>query len=62
MGYCSRCCDLDTYSRVKRGKKKERKRAEFMNLDSISGHFLVFYREHRRVQAARASVRTSATS
>lgn len=21
MGYCSRCCDLDTYNRVKRGKE-----------------------------------------
>nr|XP_012420430.1 PREDICTED: colipase-like protein 2 [Odobenus rosmarus divergens] len=33
-----------------------------MNLDYIFGHFLVFYREHQKVQVVRASVRTSATS
>lgn len=33
-----------------------------MNLDYISGHFLVFYREPQKVQATRATVRPSATS
>lgn len=31
-----------------------------MNLDYIFCHFLVFYREHQKVQVARARVRTSA--
>lgn len=31
-------------------------------MDYIFCHFLVFYREHQKVQVARASVRTAATS